>query len=185
MFQPLPLSEVLKPSRRGVSLRLYVRPDVVLFKFVPPVNIARGLLTARVLGWHLLPCTITFYDLLDRLPGYLRWNSLEIQPLLATKSVYTQFVNRHVSPGTPDWSEGKLLCGVCVLKLMGRRVLNSLRELKAQRTSSGPSSPDMSGDNRTSCPDGPQLEDCWYGYKCRTQRKDSHAVKLNVRARGH
>ena len=28
--------------------------------------------------------------------------------------------------------------------------------------------------------DEPQLEDCWYGYRCRTQRKHAHAVKLNV-----
>ena len=28
--------------------------------------------------------------------------------------------------------------------------------------------------------EGPQLEDCWYGYKCRTQRKHTHAIKLNV-----
>ena len=120
----------------------------------------------------------------DGLPGYLSWNTLEIEPLVATNWVFTQFVNRHVSPEAPDWSEGKVLCKRCVLKLMGRRVLNSLRELRAQSMSSRPPSPDMSGSNRTSCPDGPQREDCWYGYNCRTQRKPHHAAKLNVRARG-
>ena len=28
--------------------------------------------------------------------------------------------------------------------------------------------------------EGPQPEDCWYGYNCRTQRKCDHAIKLNV-----
>ena len=74
-------------------------------------------------------------EVLDRLPGNLRWNTLEIQPLMATDWVYPQLINSHVSPGTPDWSEGKIMCKECVLKLMGRCVLNSLRELRAQRMS--------------------------------------------------
>jgi len=50
--------------------------------------------------------------------------------------MYTSFVDLYVSPGVPDWSEGKTMCKECILTLMGRRTLNSLRELKAQRGSS-------------------------------------------------
>lgn len=106
---------------------------MVFPKFVPPLNIARKRLTSRALDWHLLPCFITFHEVLSFLPGNLRRNSQETQPLSTVPWAYTPFVNRHVSPGTQDWSEGKLLCKGCVLKLMGRRILNSLRELKAQR----------------------------------------------------
>ncbi|KAF9786111.1 hypothetical protein BJ322DRAFT_1058049 [Thelephora terrestris] len=110
-------------------------------------------------NWHLLPCAIVLNEILGHLPGTLAWNWLETQPLSTTPWSFAQFVDRHISPGTHDWSEGKVLCKECVLKLMGRHALRSLRELKAQN--------------------GPQLEDCWYGYKCRTQRKPDHAARLN------
>ena len=42
-------------------------------------------------------------------------------------------------------------------------------------------SSDVPGRNRNFWLDGPQLEDCWYGYECRTQREYDHAAKLNVR----
>jgi len=110
-------------------------------------------------NWHLLPCIILPDEVLDNLPGHLGWNRHETEPLSIIPWTFARFVDRHVSPGTKDWSEGKVLCTGCVLKLMGRRALGSLRELKAQH--------------------GPQLEDCWYGYKCRTQRRETHAVRLN------
>ena len=57
----------------------------------------------------------------------------------STTWAYTPFVNRHIPSETPDWSEGKVLCKPCVLKLMGRHLLNFLREIKAQSVSSRPS----------------------------------------------
>jgi len=122
--------------------------DVVLVKFVPPYNIARGWLTPAP-DWHLLPCAIAPHEVLNSLPGYLSFNHQETQPLSATSLEHIAFVNRHVSPGSPDWSEGKLMCMPCVLSSMGRRVLNSLRELKAQRESLHLSSPCVSGNNPT------------------------------------
>lgn len=74
------------------------------------------------------------------------------------------------------------MCKSCVLSLMGRHVLNYLRELKAQRRASRPSSPGVSGGGLTFYLDGPQAENCWYGFNCRTQGERDHAAKLNVRA---
>ena len=101
-------------------------------------------------------------------------------PLKAFRWSFISFVNRYVPSETPDWSEGKILCKQCVLKLMGRHILNSLRENKAQRGSSRLFSYNVSESDRIVFPEGPQLEDCWYGYNCRTQRKCDHAIKLNV-----
>ena len=139
-------------------------------------------LTSGVPDWHLLPCVVLLTEVIGALPGHLSWNREETRPISNTPWVYTPFVNRYVSPGVPDWSEGKTLCKQCVLGLMGRHILRSLRELKTQRRSSRRSPRDVSGSNQTFRPDGPQLEDCWYGYNCRTQRKHDHAVKLNVGA---
>jgi len=74
------------------------------------------------------------------------------------------------------------MCKPCVLRSMGRRILNTLRELKAQRKSFHLSSPCLSGNNPTFGLDGAQLEDCCYGFNCGSQRKREHSVKLNVRA---
>ena len=93
------------------------------------------------LDWHLLPCEVAYQEVLHGLPGNLSWNSRETLPLSATPWVFAPFVNRYVSPGTPDWSEGKLFCKQCVVRLMGRHVLNSLRELRAQGRSSRLSPP--------------------------------------------
>lgn len=144
-------------------------------------EIACKLLTYRTLDWHLLPCVITLRDIIDSLPGNIGWNDLETKPLTDTPWSYAPFVDRYVSPGTPDWSEGRLLCRQCVLKLMGCRVLNSLRELKAQSRSSHLLCCGVSGSNRACCLGGQQVEDCWYGYNCRTQRRPYHGAKLNVR----
>ena len=118
---------------------------VVFLKFVSPRNLACEWLTSRVLDWHLLPCAVTLHEVLGGLPGRLGWNTRETQQLSATPWSCISFVDRYVSPGVPDWSEGKLLCRGCVLKLMGRHVLNSLRELKAQSRSCRLSPPDLSG----------------------------------------
>lgn len=137
-------------------------------------------LTSRVLDLHLLPCTIQPDEVIDSLPGHLGWNKYETQPLSILPWSFAHFVNRHVSPGVRDWFGGKVLCRACVLELVGRRALNSLRELKAQRGYSCPLCCDIPWNNRIFGLDGPQLEDCWYGYRCRTQRKDAHAARLNV-----
>ena len=86
--------------------------------------------------WHLLPCVVSLNEVIGALPGHLGWNREETQPISTVPWVYTPLINRYVSPGVPEWSEGKTLCKECVLGLMGRRILNSLRELKAQRRSS-------------------------------------------------
>ena len=84
-------------------------------------------------------------------------------PLKASRWSFISFVNLHVSSETPDWSEGKLLCKQCVLELMGRRILNSLQENKAQRGSSRLFSYNVSRSNWIFVPEGPQLEDYWCG----------------------
>ena len=153
---------------------------MVFHEFVSPCNIVRRWLTSHILDWHLLPCDITRGDIFDSLPGALGLNNYETWPLFAVPWSFAHFVDRHVSPGGGDWSEGKVLCKKCVLELMGRHVLNSLRELKAQRGCSCLLNCGTPGNNRIFRLDEPQLENCWYGYRCRTQRKDTHAVKLNV-----
>lgn len=168
---------MLKYFRRRVSYFFLGSKAVAFLKFVPPQHCTQ-VTDFRILDWHLLPCVITFSEVLNALPGYLNWNSHETLPLKANPWSFTSFVNRHISSETPDWSEGKLLCKRCVLKLIGRHTLNSLREIKAQRRSS--SVVPYSGIDRTSRLEGPQLEDCWYGYRCRTQRRHDHAAKLNV-----
>lgn len=154
---------------------------MVFFEFVPPRTLHVRWLTSHVLDWHLLPCVIVLEDVLDNLPGALGWNDHETQPLTVTPWSFAHFVDCHVSPGTRDWSEGKVLCKVCVLKIMGRKAFDSLRESKAQRGSPCLGRRNVSNNNRIFYLDGPQLEDCWYGYRCRTQRKSAHAAKLNVR----
>ena len=109
---------------------------VGFFKSVSPSTCTQVTDHSCPIDWHLLPCAVTFRGIIENLPGKLNWNALVLQPLVGSHWVCTSFINHHVSPGTPDWSEGKLLCMQCVLKLMGRRVLNSLRELRTQRTSS-------------------------------------------------
>jgi len=89
----------------------------------------------RALDWHLLPCTVLFFEVFNNLPGYLSWNTHETAPLQdLTRAHVSSFISQ-VFPGTPDWSEGKILCRPCVLKLMARHALNFLRENKAQRRS--------------------------------------------------
>ena len=99
------------------------------------VEITCKWLTSHELDWHLLPCAVSFIEVLSNLPGCLSWNSHEIMPLKAFHWSFISFVNHHVSSETPDWSEGKLLCKQCVLKLMGQHILNSLWENKAQHGS--------------------------------------------------
>lgn len=141
--------KALKYYRRRVPCPSSVSNDVVFLKFVPLWNIARKWLTPHDLDWHLLPCAVTLGPMLKSLPGHLGWNSQEILPIQINPWSYADFVNRHISPGTPDWSEGRLLCNKCVLKVMGRYALNSLREIKAQRRSSRLSSSIVSRSNRT------------------------------------
>jgi hypothetical protein len=121
-------------------------------------------------------------EILESLPGNLGWNRLETGPLSVTPWSFTHFVDRHVSPGVQDWSKGKVLCRRCVLKFIGGRAFDSLRDLKAQRGSSCPLCCDIPENinNRIFHLDGPPLRDCWYGYRCRTQRKEAHAARLNV-----
>ena len=90
-------------------------------------------LTSPVPDWHLLPCVVSVNEVIGALPGHLGWNREETRLISNVPWVYTLFVDRYVSPGVSDWSEGKTLCKQCVLGLMGRHILKSLRELKAQR----------------------------------------------------
>ena len=120
-----------RPQARNVMFLIWVQ-DCGL----PPVRAPLEHCTPMadfLLDWHLLPSVVVLEEVLDGLPGHLGWNRHETQPLSVIPWSFTDFVNRHVSSGTQDWSEGKVLCKQCWLKLMGRHVLNSLRELKAQR----------------------------------------------------
>lgn len=89
----------------------------------------------RAPDWHLLSCAVLPFEVFNNLPGYLSRNAHEITPLQdPTRSHVSLFISQ-VFPGTTDWSEGKILCKSCVLKLMGQHALNFLREKKAQRRS--------------------------------------------------
>jgi len=89
----------------------------------------------RALDWHLLPCSLLYIEVFDNFPGHLGWNPHQTIPIRDPVRAYVPFFNSRVFPGTPDWSEGKLLCKLCVLKLMGRHALSFLRENQAQRRS--------------------------------------------------
>ncbi|KAF5380712.1 hypothetical protein D9757_007050 [Collybiopsis confluens] len=68
---------------------------------------------------------------------------------------------QETAPSFPDWTRDGFLCEACFRAFMVENLWAWFRYRKSAK--------------------GPVLENCWYGYNCRTQtHREEHAAKLNV-----
>ena len=69
------------------------------------------------------------------LPGRLKWNQTEIAPFSQLSDLTIPgFLREHLKTDEEDWSEGQTLCIECVMKALGKHLMQWLIEQKVQST---------------------------------------------------
>lgn len=160
---------------------------------------SKRFISLRLLGiWHVLHqdweyipgiLRLSTRAIFGLLPGNLQYNQRQPSP---AQTITAKIQNSHFpallngifakkSPEFDDWNKEDWICDACLNKFLRENLIYWLLEEQRQGMHYSKTSPGCTLCWHRLTAGDPILEDCWYGYNCRTQtHRPQHAAKLNV-----
>ncbi|KZT74887.1 hypothetical protein DAEQUDRAFT_720072 [Daedalea quercina L-15889] len=171
--------QLSQQSRDDRLVHAIIREDVRAGNSCDRCHAVRGIDLWGSTNWPLLRGFLSLDEVRTLLPGRLQHNSTETKPLCKrlgsefwlvhrprpeADEVFTNLMKEMIQLPVDDavaWSADEWYCHDCVRELFKQRLW---RWWHAKKREAGT----------------PEMEDCWYGYNCRTMvHRQAHAEKLN------